>query len=55
MDDLYRKQILTKRIFITADKLGKDIDKTIKEKFPSCFSILDERIYGVSKIIFGKY
>jgi DNA-directed RNA polymerase subunit E'/Rpb7 len=40
MDDLYRKQILTKRIFITADKLGKDIDKTIKDK-------LDNEINGI--------
>ena len=28
--------------------------KTIKEKFPDNFKIIDERIYGISKIIFGK-
>jgi len=26
----------------------------IKEKFPNCFNIFDERTYGISKIIFGK-
>ena len=26
-----------------------------REKFPNYFSILDERIYGISKIIFGKF
>ena len=40
MDELYKKQILTKRIFITADKLDKDIDKTIKDK-------LDNEINGI--------
>ena len=40
MDELYKKQILTKRIFITADKLGDDIDKTIKEK-------LDDEMNGI--------
>ena len=29
-------------------------NKTTVEKFPDYFSILDERIYGISKIIFGK-
>jgi len=29
-------------------------NKTTVEKFPNYFSILDERIYGISKIIFGK-
>ena len=29
-------------------------NKTIKEKLPNNFNILDERIYGISKIIFGK-
>ena len=30
-------------------------NKSIDEKFPNYFSILDERIYGISKIIFGKF
>ena len=29
--------------------------KTTKEKLPDCFRIIDERIYGISKIIFGKF
>ena len=40
MSDLYTKQILTKRIFITADTLGDDINKTIKNK-------LDEEMNGI--------
>ena len=40
MNELYKKQILTKRIFVTADKLGEDIDKTIKAK-------LDNEINGI--------
>jgi len=30
-------------------------NKNAKEKLPSCFKIIDERIYGISKIIFGKF
>ena len=30
-------------------------NKSFKEKFPDYFKITDERIYGVSKIIFGKF
>jgi len=26
-----------------------------KEKFPDCFNVIDERIYGISKITFGKF
>jgi len=29
-------------------------NKTIEEKLPNNFNILDERIYGISKIFFGK-
>ena len=29
-------------------------NKTTKEKLPNCFKIVDERVYGISKIIFGK-
>ena len=29
--------------------------KNTKEKLPNCFRIIDERIYGISKIIFGKF
>jgi len=30
-------------------------NKNAKEKLPGCFKIIDERIYGISKIIFGKF
>ena len=30
-------------------------NKTTKEKLPDCLKIFDERIYGISKIIFGKF
>ena len=30
-------------------------NKNNKEKLPNCFKIIDERIYGISKIIFGKF
>ena len=29
-------------------------NKNAKEKLPDCFKLVDERIYGISKIIFGK-
>ena len=29
-------------------------NKTTKEKLPNFFKIADERVYGISKIIFGK-
>ena len=29
-------------------------NKTTKEKYPNYFKLIDERIYGISKIIFGK-
>ena len=29
--------------------------KATKEKLPDCFNILDERTYGISKIIFGNF
>ena len=30
-------------------------NKSAKEKFPNYFQIIDERIYGVSKVTFGKF
>lgn len=30
-------------------------DRTSNDQFPLCFKVLDERIYGLSKIIFGKF
>ena len=29
-------------------------NKAVDEKLPNYFSVLDERIYGISKIVFGK-
>ena len=29
--------------------------KTSKDKLPDCFKIVEERTYGISKIIFGKF
>jgi len=30
-------------------------NKNIKEKLPNYFNIIDERIYGISKVMFGKF
>jgi len=30
-------------------------NKTTKEKFPDYFKVIEERIYGISKIVFGKF
>ena len=30
-------------------------NKNTKERLPNCLKIVDERIYGISKIIFGKF
>ena len=30
-------------------------NKNTKEKLPNCLKIIDERIYGISRIIFGKF
>ena len=30
-------------------------NKETEDKFPNCFKIIDERKYGISKIIFGKF
>ena len=30
-------------------------NKNFSEKFPTYFSLIDERVYGLSKIIFGKF
>ena len=29
--------------------------KNTKDNFPNCFEVIDERIYGISKIFFGKF
>jgi 16S rRNA (guanine966-N2)-methyltransferase len=47
---IFNKNILYKSGIIILHR-----DKNIIEKFPKYFNILDERIYGRSKIIFGKF
>ena len=45
---IFNKNILDKGGIIILHR-----NKNINEKLPKCFNILDERIYGKSKIIFG--
>ena len=30
-------------------------NKNTKERLPNCFKIIDERIYGISRVMFGKF
>ena len=46
---VYLKNLLNKDGIIILHR-----NKTTKEKLPNFFKILDERVYGISKIIFGK-
>ena len=46
---IFNKNLLNKNGIIILHR-----NKTIKEKLPNYFSIVDERIYGISKIVFGK-
>ena len=46
---IFNKDLLNKNGIIILHR-----NKNIKEKLPDYFKILDERIYGISKIIFGK-
>ena len=46
---IFNKDLLNKSGIIILHR-----NKNIKEKLPDYFKILDERIYGISKIIFGK-
>ena len=42
--------------FVTSDTiLILHRNKQTKEELPNCFDIIDERIYGISKIVFGKF
>ena len=49
IDLVFSKNLLKKDGIIILHR-----NKNIKENFPNYFNILDERIYGISKIIFGK-
>ena len=46
---IFNKSVLNKDGIIVLHR-----NKIAKDKFPSYFKIIDERIYGISKIIFGK-
>ena len=46
---IYNKNLLDKNGIIILHR-----NKTTKEKLPNYFKIVDERVYGKSKIIFGK-
>ena len=47
---IFNKNLLDKNGIIILHR-----NKTTKEKLPNYFKIVDERIYGMSKIIFGKF
>ena len=47
---IYNKNLLQKDGILIIHR-----NKTIKESLPKYFNIIDERIYGISKIIFGKF
>ena len=46
---IFNKDLLNKNGIIILHR-----NKTTKEKLPNYFKIVDERVYGISKIIFGK-
>ena len=47
---IFNKNLINKNGIIILHR-----NKNTKEKFPSYFRVIDERIYGISKIIFGKF
>tara|TARA_B100001123_G_C14959233_1_gene886960 strand:- start:114 stop:683 length:570 start_codon:yes stop_codon:yes gene_type:complete len=47
---IYNKNILQKNGILVIHR-----KKSIRDKFPDCLKIIDERIYGISKIVFGKF
>jgi len=49
------KLIFDKNLLIKNGIIIIHRNKTTKEKLPDNFEILEERIYGISKIIFGKF
>ena len=49
------KLIFDKNLIIKNGIIIIHRNKNTKEKFPHHFEILEERIYGISKIIFGKF
>ena len=49
IDLIFNAKILKKNGIIVIHR-----NKTTKDQLPSYFNILDERVYGISKLIFGK-
>jgi len=47
---IFNKDLLNKNGIIILHR-----NKTTKEKLPNYFKIVDERVYGMSKIIFGRF
>jgi len=47
---IFNKNLLNKNGIIILHR-----NKTTKEKLPNYFKVVDERIYGISKIIFGRF
>ena len=48
---------LDEKVFLSLKENGIIIlhrNKAVDEKLPNYFSVLDERVYGISKIVFGK-
>ena len=50
IDTIFNKNLLKKRGIIILHR-----NKNIKEKLPNFLNLLEERNYGISKIIFGKF
>tara|TARA_Y100000590_G_C15552108_1_gene951328 strand:+ start:340 stop:909 length:570 start_codon:yes stop_codon:yes gene_type:complete len=47
---IFNKNLMNKNGIIVLHR-----NKNTKEKMPNFFQVIDERIYGISKIIFGKF
>ncbi len=47
---VFNKKLLSKDGIIILHR-----NKVFREKLPSCVEVLEERTYGISKIIFGKF
>ena len=41
--------------YVLIDRAVVNFIKTVKEKLPDYFKIIEARTYGISKIIFGKF
>ena len=50
IDLIFNKNLMNKNGIVILHR-----NKNTKERLPNCLKIVDERIYGVSKIIFGKF